>query len=205
MKDKIPVIREELERRLEKCKKIGFDGFLIFAYDYIDYVEHLLFIKKIIEKEEEDFFIKHSKGDFSKEDFSEDSLNYRKIFSVVYSNFRDEVTDKRKELTKKNLLNFKKRLFFIHYQILLRLSELEIIDDNKKEEEPIHTHKSVKDLGITPDSKWEDIQISLKEVFKALVKYKELEVEVDIDDMGFLVLRSNDKVETIHFGDVSII
>jgi len=27
----------------------------------------------------------------------------------------------------------------------------------------------------------------------------------DIDDMGFLVLRSNDKVETIHFGDVSII
>ena len=55
MKDKIPVIREELERRLEKCKKIGFDGFLIFAYDYIDYVEHLLFIKKIIEKEEEDF------------------------------------------------------------------------------------------------------------------------------------------------------
>lgn len=180
MSNKIPQIKEELERRFQACSKTTFRGFLVFTQEYTDFIEKITLLTQLIDQIE----IKASQINFTKES------RYKITFPIVYYIFRKQVKE-LSELQSIPLLSrikhekkLRPMLPFIHTHILGKLSEQELI--NFKEDKTVLPNEALKPLNLTEKSKWQDIEIIFTNELDIRIKYENKEVKTDHEKMGFI-------------------
>jgi hypothetical protein len=174
MNNKIPQIKEELERRYKMCSGTTFKGFVIFVHNYLDFINKVPFLNTLLNDDENKLSIYKHFG--QKIDDLSDTDIAVKWPSCHYQE------------------NFRAKLIIIHDALIGKLSEYELGLTHiiKKE-----ISDEVRQLGLNEQSKWEDLTIVFTNEFSVLIRYKDRQCQTDHQKMGFADERIQDKTRAI--------
>lgn len=79
-----------------------------------------------------------------------------------------------------------------HHRLMNLLAEYEVSPNIITTKEP---NEAVKQLGLTPDSKWEEIEIAFRSAYEVRIKYKGKEYIANHEEMGFADKRKPDETK----------
>lgn len=181
MINKIPQIKEELERRIKACSKTTFRGFLVFAQEYVNFVDKFPLLADLMDKIE----IGSRQSSLSKA-----NTKYKFTFPFMFGAFKHKIKEllNTKSFSIWSKIKHEKKLramlTFMHGEIIGKLSEQEILSP-KEDKEKLPT-EAVKILGLTVESKWEDIEIMFTNEFDIRIRYKGKEFQTNNEAMGFI-------------------
>lgn len=108
---------------------------------------------------------------------------YRQIWAILNITLR---TDKSFEI------KARQKIKKFHSRLMSLLGEYEVLP---KEARIIEPNATMRQLGISPESKWEDIELAFRTEFEVRIKYKDNEVVVNHEDMGFSDKRQPDETK----------
>ena len=200
---KISTIKQELDRRFSlttrQVKWLGTKYIGVsfpHVYDYLDFINKSPLLQEFVcseAKHYQDFLAKlpdkgHEEKQIQLSTFRHFNLSqgYNFLQEQVFLPIKQlsQETDRKKldpwplALTK---TPFKRDLQDLHNRLMNLLAEYEVTPESQIKEPT----EAVKQLGLSPDSKWEDLEIAFRSQYEIRIKYKTKEYIANHEEMGF--------------------
>lgn len=87
----------------------------------------------------------------------------------------------------------KQMLNGVHYRLMNLIAEYEARPDSQKQPKPMN--EAILQLNLTPQSKWQDIELTFRNEFEVKIKYQEREIIATHEHMGFADKRKPDQTQ----------